>query len=102
MNDVMLTTSLNMVNLVPTILGIMFLSGLSLKYFGKKKSVYIGAAGQIIGNILRGISFMFAWLPVILLAVVILSFKFVYRYDEEEPKVLAELARRKEEKSSEK
>ena len=28
MNDVMLTTSLNMVNLIPTILGIMFLSGL--------------------------------------------------------------------------
>lgn len=30
MNDVMLTTSLNMLNLIPTILGIMFLSGLSL------------------------------------------------------------------------
>ncbi len=195
MNDVMLTTSLNMVNLVPTILGIMFLSGLSLKFFGKKKSIYIGATGQIIGNILRGvaaltanvpvlavgtvisalatgplsvpintlaadavdygeyltnkriegmgsaivsfsqklsnglaagmvgwilaltgyvanevqnpatifgISFMFAWLPAILLVLVILSFKFVYKYDEEEPKVLAELARRKEENSSQK
>ena len=52
MNDVMLTTSLNMVNLIPTILGIMFLSGLSLKFFGKKKSIYIGATGQILGNIL--------------------------------------------------
>ena len=39
---------------------------------------------------------MFAWLPIILLAFVILSFKFVYKYDEEEPEVLAELARRKE------
>lgn len=195
MNDVMLTTSLNMVNLIPTILGIMFLSGLSLKFFGKKKSIYIGATGQIIGNILRGIaaltanvpvlavgtvisalatgslsvpintlaadavdygeyltnkriegmgsaivsfsqkisnglaagmvgwilaltgyvanevqnsatvfgiSFMFAWLPVILLGIVILSFKLVYKYDAEEPKVLAELARRKEESDSEK
>ena len=43
-----------------------------------------------------GISFMFVWLPVILLAFVILCFKFVYKYDEEEPEVLAELARRKE------
>lgn len=48
-----------------------------------------------------GISFMFAWLPVILLAFVILSFKFVYKYDEEEPEVLAELARRKEKNGSE-
>lgn len=47
-----------------------------------------------------GISFMFAWLPVILLVIVILSFKFVYKYDEEEPEVLAELARRKEESGS--
>ena len=49
-----------------------------------------------------GISFMFAWLLVILLVIVILSFKLVYKYDEEEQEVLAELARRKEESSSEK
>ena len=45
---------------------------------------------------------MFAWLPVILLVIVILSFKVVYKYDEEEAEVLAELARRKEENRSEK
>lgn len=139
MNDVMLTTSLNMVNLIPTIIGILFLSGPSLRFFGKKKSVYIGAAGQIIGHILRGvaamtanvpilvvgtviaagmvgwilaltgyvanevqsgttvfgIAFMFAWLPAILLVIVILSFKMVYHYDKEEAEVLAELEHRR-------
>lgn len=50
------------------------------------------------GATIFGISFMFAWLPAILLVIVILSFKFVYRYDQEEAEVLAELARRKESK----
>lgn len=56
MGDAMLTTSLNMVSLIPTILGIMFLAGPCLKKFGKKKSIYIGATGQIIGYALRGIA----------------------------------------------
>lgn len=188
MGDAMLTTSLNMVSLIPTILGIMFLAGPCLKKFGKKKSIYIGATGQIIGYALRGIAavtlnvpmlaagtvicglatgplsvpvntlsadavdygeyltnkriegigssvitfsqkissglaagavgwilaltgyvangvqnaatnfgitFMFAWLPIILLVIAIFSFKFIYRYDEEEAQVIAELEKRK-------
>lgn len=191
MGDAMLTTSLNMVSLIPTVLGIMFLAGPCLKKFGKKKSIYIGATGQIIGYALRGfaavtmnipmlaagtvicglatgplsvpvntlsadavdygeyltnkriegigssvitfsqkvsgglaagmvgwilaltgyvanevqsaatnfgITFMFAWLPIILLVITIISFKFVYRYDQEEAEVIAELNRRKNRK----
>lgn len=189
MNDSMLTTSLNLVSLVPTVLGIMFLAGPSLRIFGKKKSVFIGAAGQIIGYVLRGVAAMtmsvplliagtiigglatgplsvpintlaadavdygeyltnkriegigsaivsfsqkvstglasgavgwilaltgyvanetqnaatifgiismFAWLPVIMLVIVMISFKAVYKYDEEVDKVLAELEQRKQ------
>ena len=190
MNDQMLTSSLNMVSLVPTVIGIMFLAGPSLKFFGKKRSVYVGAAGQIIGYVLRGlaavtasvpllavgtiicglatgplsvpvntlaadavdygeyltnkriegigssvvsfsqkisnglaagvvgwvlaltgyvanqaqssltnfgITFLFAWLPIIMLVIVIISFRVVYKYDKEEKMVLEELARRKAE-----
>ena len=192
MNDQMLTTSLNMVSLVPTVIGILFLAGPSLRFFGKKRSVYIGAAGQIIGYVLRGlaavtmsvpllaagtvicglatgplsvpvntlaadavdygeyltnkriegigssvvsfsqkvsnglaagvvgwvlsltgyvanqaqtsltnfgITCLFAWLPIVMLVIVIISFRLIYRYDKEEKMVLEELARRKEEKS---
>lgn len=71
MNDVMLTTSLNLVNLIPTIIGILFLSGLSLRVFGKKKSVYVGAAGQIIGYALRGIAAMMANIPLLVVGTII-------------------------------
>lgn len=190
MNDQMLTSSLNMVSLVPTVIGILFLAGPSLKFFGKKRSVYVGAAGQIVGYVLRGlaavtasvpllaagtiicglatgplsvpvntlaadavdygeyltnkriegigssvvsfsqkisnglaaglvgwvlaltgyvanqaqssltnfgITFLFAWLPIIMLVIVIISFRVVYKYDKEEKMVLEELARRKAE-----
>lgn len=56
MNDPMLTTSLNLVSLIPTVLGIMFLAGPSLRIFGKKRSIYVGAGGQIIGYVLRGVA----------------------------------------------
>ena len=190
MNDQMLTSSLNMVSLVPTVIGILFLAGPSLKFFGKKRSVYVGAAGQIVGYVLRGlaavtasvpllaagtiicglatgplsvpvntlaadavdygeyltnkriegigssvvsfsqkisnglaadlvgwvlaltgyvanqaqssltnfgITFLFAWLPIIMLVIVIISFRVVYKYDKEEKMVLEELARRQAE-----
>ncbi|RHR26239.1 MFS transporter [Clostridium sp. AF19-22AC] len=192
MNDAMLMTSLSMVSLIPTVLGIVFLAGPSLKFFGKKRSVYVGAAGQIVGYVLRGIAVsatnipllvagtiicglatgplsvpvntlsadavdygeyltnkriegigsavvsfsqkvcsglaagcvgwilaltgyvangvqsqatifgitaMFAWLPAIMLIVVIICFKFIYHYDKEEPVVMAELEKRKKENS---
>ena len=56
MKNPLLMTTLSLAGLVPTVLGIVFLSGPSLKYFGKKKSIYIGAAGQIAGYALRGLS----------------------------------------------
>lgn len=190
MNDPMLTTTLNLANLVPMVISVMFIAGPCIKKFGKKKSVYIGAGGQVFGYILRtaaaysmnvpllavgtvicslfagplsvpvnmltadavdygeyltnkriegigssvvsfsqkisagfsagcvgwilgltgyvanevqnaatnfGIIFMFTWLPIILLAITMLAFRFVYKYDEEEAGVLAELERRKNE-----
>lgn len=56
MNDAMLTTKLNLLSLVPTIFSIMFLAPISLRVLGKKKSVYVGAAGQILGYVLRGLA----------------------------------------------
>ena len=189
MEDDMLTTTLNLWSLVPTVLGIVFLAGPSLKFFGKKKSVYVGAGGQILGYAIRGLAavtmnvpmliagtvigglstgplsvpvnvlasdavdygeyltnkriegtgtavvsfaqklstglasgcvgwilgltgfianeaqsaatkngivFMFAWLPVILLVLVIIGYTFIYKYDKEEEEVLAELQKRKD------
>lgn len=191
MEDDMLVTTLNLWSLVPTVLGIVFLASPCLRIFGKKKSIYIGACGQILGYLIRGIAaltlnvpllivgtvigglstgplsvpvnvlssdavdygeyltnkriegtgsavvsfaqkistglasgavgwilgftgfvanqvqtgltkngiiFMFAWLPIILLVIAIVSCKIVYQYDKEEPEVLAELQRRKEQK----
>ncbi|MGN0404151.1 MAG: MFS transporter [Bariatricus sp.] len=188
MGDQMLMASLNLVNLIPTIIGIVFLSGPMLKLFGKKNCVYIGAIGQILGFALKGfagaitsvpllivgtivgslasapmsipiqilsadavdygeylfnkriegigsaigsfsnklsaglaaaivgwalqltgyvaneaqsaftnfaITGLFAWGPALLLVVILIVFKLVYHYDEEEPKVMAELNRRK-------
>ena len=45
-----------------------------------------------------GITFMFAWLPIILLVITIISFKLIYHYDEEEAEVIEELNRRKSRK----
>jgi GPH family glycoside/pentoside/hexuronide:cation symporter len=71
MNDIMLMTSMNLVNLIPTIIGIVFLSGLSLRFFGKKKSVYIGCAGQILGHCLRGVAAMTTSVPLLMVGTVI-------------------------------
>lgn len=188
MGNSMLTTSLNLANLVPMVISVMFLAGPCLRRFGKKKSVYIGISGQIVGYLLRtvaaytmnvpllavgtvvcslfsgplsvpvnmltadavdygeyltnkriegigssvvsfsqkisaglsagcvgwilgmtgyvanqvqnaaanfGIIFMFTWFPMILLAITMVAFRFIYKYDEEEEAVLAELERRK-------
>lgn len=141
MGDAMLTTSLNMVSLIPTVLGIMFLAGPCLKKFGKlsadavdygeyltnkriegigssvitfSQKVSGGLAAGMVGWILAltgyvanevqsastnfGITFMFAWLPIILLVITIISFKLIYHYDEEEAEVIEELNRRKSRK----
>ena len=56
MQDPMLMTSLSMTSLVPTVLSIVFLAAPSLRFFGKKGSVYIGASGMILAYILRGLA----------------------------------------------
>lgn len=71
MNDAMLATSLNLVTLIPLILGIIFLSGPILKKFGKKRSIYIGAGGQIVSYILRGIAAITMNIPLLILGTII-------------------------------
>jgi GPH family glycoside/pentoside/hexuronide:cation symporter len=56
MGDAMLTTSLNLVSVLPILLGIIFLVGPCMARLGKKKCMYIGIFGQICGNILRGVA----------------------------------------------
>lgn len=53
MNDPLLTSSLSMVSLIPTVISIILLSGPSLRLFGKKKSIFVGAGVMIIGYLIR-------------------------------------------------
>lgn len=56
MDNVGLTTSMNLVSLIPMILGLLFFAGPCMKYFGKKGSFYIGASGHCLGSVICGIS----------------------------------------------
>lgn len=56
MNDVNLTTSMNLVSLIPMVLGLLFFAGPCMKFFGKKGSFYIGASGHCIGSVICGIA----------------------------------------------
>lgn len=58
MKNEMLTASLNIYTLVPTIISLLFLAEPCIRKFGKKKSVYIGAGGHIVGYSLRGVAAM--------------------------------------------
>lgn len=71
MKNPLLTTSLNLVSLVPTFLGILLLAQPSLKMFGKKGSIYVGAAGQIIGYLLRGFAAVTMNIPLLIAGTVI-------------------------------
>ena len=73
MKNPLLTSSLGMVGLIPTVLSIFFLSGPSLRFFGKKKSVYIGCAGQIIGFALRGFASFTMNIPLLIAGTVLCS-----------------------------
>ena len=80
--------------------------------FGQK--VATGLAAGILGWVLQltgyvanqtqnsatiiGINMLFCYVPAIIFGIIIICFKFIYHYDEEEADVLAELARRKKEK----
>lgn len=71
MGDLNLTASMNLVNLIPTILSVVFLPGVCLKLFGKKKSICIGAATQIIGLILRTIAYQIGGVPMLAIGTII-------------------------------
>jgi GPH family glycoside/pentoside/hexuronide:cation symporter len=71
MGDAMLTTSLNLVSVLPILLGIIFLVGPCLAKFGKKKCMYIGIFGQVCGNILRGIAGMTGNVPLLVAGTII-------------------------------
>lgn len=58
MGDEMLTTTLNLVSILPILAGIVFLVGPCMQKFGKKKCMYIGILGQLIGSVIRGIAGM--------------------------------------------
>lgn len=57
MKNPMLMTSMSMMGLIPTIISIVFLAGISLKVLGKKKSIYLGATITVISFIIRGAAF---------------------------------------------
>lgn len=58
MGDSMLTTTLNLISILPILIGIVVLVGPCLSKFGKKKCMYIGIIGQLIGSVIRGIAGM--------------------------------------------
>ncbi|MBR1757588.1 MAG: MFS transporter [Lachnospiraceae bacterium] len=73
MNDPMLTSSLSMVGLIPTVISIVFLSGPSLRFFGKKKSIYVGAGAMIVGYVIRAAAGAAASVPMLIVGTVICS-----------------------------
>lgn len=71
MNDRMLTTSLNLVSIVPILCGIVFVVAPCLNKFGKKKTMYIGIFGQIIGFVLKGIAGNLRSVPLLIAGTII-------------------------------
>lgn len=71
MGDLNLTASMNLVNLIPTILSVIFLPGICLKVLGKKKSICMGAFIQIVGLVLRTIAYQIGGVPVLAAGTVI-------------------------------
>lgn len=71
MGDAMLTTSLNLVSVVPILGGIVLLVGPCLAKFGKRKCMYIGIIGQLIGSIIRGIAGMAQSVPLLIVGTIV-------------------------------
>lgn len=71
MKNPLLTTSLNLVSVLPILLGIVFLVGPCLAKFGKKKSMYIGIFGQIIGFGLKGIAGIMNSVPLLIAGTIV-------------------------------
>lgn len=71
MGDEMLTTTLNLVSVVPILAGIVLLVGPCLAKFGKRNCMYIGIFGQFIGNMLRGFAGMTQSVPLLVAGTII-------------------------------
>lgn len=71
MNDPLLTSSLSMVSLIPTIISIILLSGPSLRLFGKKKSIFVGAGVMIVGYLIRAAAGAFTSVPMLIAGTII-------------------------------
>lgn len=71
MGDEMLTTTLNLVSILPILIGIVVLVGPCMAKFGKKKCMYIGIWGQMIGFLLRGVAGMTQNIPLLIVGTVI-------------------------------
>ena len=71
MGDPMLTTSLNLVSIVPILLGIVVLVGPCLAKFGKRNCMYIGIFGQLIGNLIRGFAGVTQSVPLLIVGTVV-------------------------------
>lgn len=66
MQEPMLTTTMNLVSIVPILAGIVFLVAPCLAKFGKRKCMYIGIFGQILGSLLKGVAGMTQSLPLLI------------------------------------
>lgn len=71
MGDEMLTTTLNLVSILPILIGIVVLVGPCMAKFGKKKCMYIGIWGQLIGSVIRGIAGMSQSVPLLIVGTII-------------------------------
>ena len=71
MGNALLTTSLNLVSVVPILGGIVVLVGPCLAKFGKRKCMYIGIFGQLIGNVIRGIAGMTQNVPLLVVGTIV-------------------------------
>lgn len=71
MGDQMLMMSMNLFNLVPMVIGIVFLAGPLLQRVGKKKCVYTGAVGLILGFVIKGIAGMLTSVPLLIIGTIV-------------------------------
>ena len=71
MGDEMLTTTLNLVSILPILIGIVVLVGPCMAKFGKKKCMYIGIFGQLIGSLIRGFAGMNQSVPLLIVGTII-------------------------------
>ena len=67
----MLTTTLNLVSIIPILIGIVLFVGPCMAKFGKKKCMYIGIIGQLIGSLIRGFAGMTQSVPLLIAGTVI-------------------------------